>query len=82
MALRNAATVTVRLDDVDIGLPHQRAAEDGGDNVIVAVQLVDEWNHLLRQLEALVPIIMANMCVRSHEIHSFSVTGVALNLQT
>ena len=75
MALRDAAAIAVRLDDVYIGLAHQWAAEDGGDNVIVAVQLVDERNHLLRQLEALVPIIMANMCVRSHVIHSFSVPG-------
>ena len=69
------------LDDVDIGLPHQRTAEDGGDDVVIAVQLVDEGNHALRQFEALVPVIMSNVCVRSHETPSISISGVARNLR-
>ena len=55
-ALNDAARVAVRLDDIDVRGPQEQAAVDRRDRVVLAVQLADQREHLLREGELVVPV--------------------------
>ena len=54
------------LDDVDIRHTDKHAAVNGGHDIVVAVQLVDERDHLLCSLQAFVPVLVPNVRGYSH----------------
>ena len=81
----DASRITVGLDDVDVRVVHQQATKHGSDHVLFAVQLADQWKHLLRQVQALVPFVMvllwrghrSSLFVSQRTIRDFpAITGI------